>query len=77
MKGGAVMALFGKDKAQEVIIAGHKLICPVCGGAGFFYRQTLLNTAGMTFMKLDWANTAADNYYCAECGYMFWFHPKQ
>lgn len=69
------MAMFGKDRAQEVEKAGRQLICPVCGGLKFFHRTTLLNTAGMTFMKLDWANAEADNYYCAECGYMFWFHP--
>ena len=69
------MALFSKSTPQEVKIAGHKLVCPVCGGESFLHRQTLLNTAGMTFMKLDWANANADNYYCEHCGYMFWFHP--
>ena len=69
------MALFSKDKPQEVEVAGYKLVCPVCGGESFLYRQTLLNTTGMTFLKLDWANANADNYYCANCGYIFWFHP--
>ena len=69
------MALFSGDKAKEVEVKGNKLICPVCGGDRFLYRQTLLNTAGMTFLKLDWANTNADNYCCDNCGYMFWFHP--
>lgn len=64
-----------KRQGYEVIIAGNKLVCPVCGSEHFIHRRTLLNTAGATFMKLDWANLNADNYYCANCGYMFWFHP--
>ncbi|MCR4962750.1 MAG: hypothetical protein K6B40_02560 [Firmicutes bacterium] len=69
------MGLFSGEQAQPVSVAGQELICPVCGGKHFFQRETQLNTAGMTFLGLDWANACAENYYCAQCGYMFWFHP--
>jgi predicted RNA-binding Zn-ribbon protein involved in translation (DUF1610 family) len=62
-------------KPLTVEKADRKLICPVCGNKYFYERETQLNTAGMTFLGLDWANINAENYYCSECGYMFWFHP--
>ena len=71
------MGLFdnSSNSAEKVVINGHDLTCPVCGNDTFFARTTQLNTAGMTFLGLDWANQSAYNYYCSECGYMFWFHP--
>lgn len=60
---------------DEIIIAGKKLVCPICENKRFFAKAVQLNTAGMTFLGLDWANTSADTYYCDACGYMFWFHP--
>ena len=63
-------------KSDRVQVAGHDLICPVCGGELFWERDSQLNTTGMTFLGLDWANTSATNYVCANCGYMFWFHPN-
>lgn len=60
---------------QKVVIRGCELVCPVCGSPYFWERETQLNTTGMTFLGLDWANTNATNYVCDHCGYMFWFHP--
>jgi hypothetical protein len=36
-------------------------------------REALLNTPGMTFLKLDWANATAQCRVCADCGYIHWF----
>lgn len=69
------MGLFGDKKSEEVMVADHKLVCPVCGNDHFFERQIQMNTAGMTFLDMDWANKSAQNYYCDNCGYIFWFHP--
>ena len=70
------MGLFDRDdENQPVWINGNALVCPVCGNDHFWSRETQLNTAGMTFLGLDWANVSAKNYVCSECGYMFWFHP--
>ena len=65
----------GKYDAEKVVIAGRELVCPVCGNSFFYERSTQLNTAGMTLLGLDWANRDALNFYCSNCGYMFWFHP--
>jgi len=64
-----------KEQPQQVEVNGHMLRCPVCGNDTFYTRTTQLNTAGMTFLGLDWANEDALNHYCSACGYMFWFHP--
>ncbi len=61
------------DEVRAVEVSGHKLICPICGGERFAERRSLLNTRGLTFLGLDWANRAAVNYICANCGYIMWF----
>lgn len=50
-----------------------ELVCPICGGKKFYDRQTLMNTAGMTFMGYDWLNAEATNFICADCSYIYWF----
>ncbi len=62
---------------EEIIIAGNKLICPVCKYDKFWHRNTLMNTAGATFLGFDWANKSADNYICDNCDYVYWFHSKK
>ena len=54
-------------------VNGFELICPVCSGKKFNRRSSLLNTRGLTFISLDWANQSAINYICDCCGYIFWF----
>ena len=39
-------------------------------------RTTLMNTKGVTFFGLEWANKAANNYVCDRCGYVLWFLDK-
>ncbi len=65
-----------KPEVKERIIKGHKLECPVCKNDTFWERRTLMNTPGMTFMKLDWANKTAQNYICDDCGHVYWFMDK-
>ncbi len=62
-----------KPEARERIIKGNKLECVICKNDKFWERETLMNTKGMTFLKLDWANKAAQNYICDNCGYVHWF----
>lgn len=69
------MGFFGGNEPETVMIGEHELVCPVCGNKLFYHRTTQLNTTGMTFLGLDWANRSAYNHFCSECGYMFWFHP--
>ncbi len=63
-------------KSEKVQVAGNELVCPVCGYDEFWYRETLMNTAGATFLGFDWANKAAKNYVCDKCGYVYWFLQK-
>ncbi len=60
-------------ESKEHEIKGHKLSCPICNNTRFWTRKSLLNTKGMTFLELDWANKQADNYICDSCGYVMWF----
>lgn len=52
---------------------GRQVTCPICQHDLFWTRTTLMNTAGMTFLGLEWANKVADNYVCADCGHVLWF----
>ncbi|QBA65024.1 hypothetical protein [Muriicola soli] len=64
-----------KTGASPRIIKGRKLKCTICENDTFWMRKTLMNTKGMTFFKLDWANREAENYICDSCGYVHWFLP--
>lgn len=41
---------------ETLNVNGRKLTCPVCDGDAFEKKRGLLNTAGMTLLKLEWAN---------------------
>lgn len=58
---------------NKVDVNGTHLTCPVCGCDEFEHKRVLLNTAGMTLLKLDWANREASCHICRDCGYIFWF----
>jgi len=60
-------------EVAEHSIAGNKLECPVCHHNKFYTRRTLMNTPGMTFLGIEWANKEATNYICEKCGYVMWF----
>lgn len=57
----------------EYRVAGRTIACPHCQHQRFVSGRALLNTAGMTFLKLDWANASATTLVCAECGRIEWF----
>lgn len=66
-----------KDKeAKQRQVKGKKLVCPICGYDQFQTRRTLMNTPGLTFLGLDWANRSADNFICDNCGHVLWFARK-
>jgi predicted nucleic-acid-binding Zn-ribbon protein len=70
------VGLFSKKKSETVGVAGKQLQCVVCGNDHFWQREAQLNTAGMTFLELDWANPSALCCVCDSCGYIHWFMPK-
>jgi predicted nucleic-acid-binding Zn-ribbon protein len=61
------------EKASKRTIDGHPLRCPVCAQDRFWKRQTLMNTRGLTFLGVEWANKQAVNFVCDSCGYVMWF----
>jgi predicted RNA-binding Zn-ribbon protein involved in translation (DUF1610 family) len=60
-------------KVSTVQVKGHPLECTICKHQLFWTRETLLNTPGMTFFGLEWANKSATNYVCDNCGFVMWF----
>ncbi len=53
--------------------ADKPVVCPICTHDRFRSREALLNTRGMSFFNLDWANKEATVYVCDRCGYCLWF----
>jgi predicted nucleic-acid-binding Zn-ribbon protein len=54
-------------------VAGRPVRCPHCGGEHFLEGRAQLNTAGLTFLNLDWANRSAATLACVGCGRLEWF----
>ncbi|GAB2865811.1 hypothetical protein GCM10022221_77700 [Actinocorallia aurea] len=52
---------------------GQVLACVVCRYDHFHTRHYKLNTTGMEFMKLAWANMDATCLVCASCTHIHWF----
>ncbi|MEU6738376.1 hypothetical protein [Streptosporangium sandarakinum] len=53
---------------------GRHLTCDTCGNDRFEQHSWKLQTTGMTFMNLDWANRDATCYVCSVCRRIHWFH---
>ena len=54
-------------------LRGKSIVCPHRGHNQFDQASALLNTPGMTFFGLDWANRTATPLSCKECGRIEWF----
>ena len=63
--------------SKQQTIKGKKLTCTVCSNDTFWERETLMNTAKMSFFNLDWLNKKAKNYICDNCGHVLWFMNKK
>ncbi len=63
-----------KNKEPKEYFAKEKIIeCSHCSNRLFLKSQAQLNTAGLTFMGLDWLNKTANILICKECGQILWF----
>ena len=69
------MGIFKKDEPVPLHIADVQLRCEICKNDRFFTREAMLNTPGLTFFDLDWANASATCAVCSRCGYIHWFLP--
>ena len=63
----------GEPAGEECVVAGKQLVCPHCGGKRFEQAEAQLNTPGLTFLNLDWANRTATVFECVSCGRIEWF----
>ncbi len=68
-----VKAMGEAPEGQQYVVAGKGVKCGHCAGDRFVEGEALLNTAGMTFINLDWANRRAATLACVACGHIEWF----
>ncbi|MBR2835749.1 MAG: DNA-binding protein [Coriobacteriales bacterium] len=66
-------AASNKPAGESYMIAQKQLVCPHCGNKRFYRSEAQLNTAGLTFINLDWANRSASVFECTSCGRLEWF----
>lgn len=57
----------------RVFIHDRQLTCPFCQHQLFSERPIKLNSTGMSFLGLDWANKSATGLICAQCGHIQMF----
>jgi predicted nucleic-acid-binding Zn-ribbon protein len=55
------------------MVADRPVRCLICGGEEFWDRSVQLNTSGLEFLGMEWANAAATGLICTECGYVHEF----
>ena len=78
------MGIFGKKRqlfdssktphsTNTYRLQGKNVVCTQCGFDQFNQAMALLNTPGMTFMGLDWANRTATLLCCKQCGKIEWY----
>jgi len=61
------------ESSSAFTVQGIKVECSHCGHTQFNKREAQLNTAGLTFLNLDWANQSAVVLVCRNCGKLEWF----
>ncbi|WP_327088687.1 hypothetical protein OIE66_41330 [Nonomuraea sp. NBC_01738] len=59
---------------QVILPNGELLHCVVCKNDRFYQNHWKLQTTGMTFFNLDWANRDATCFVCDTCSYIHWFN---
>ena len=65
------------SEPSQYQVRGIALKCPHCANDTFYFREGLLNTAGMEFLDLGWLDQPSSNYICAVCGRIEWFLSKE
>lgn len=64
---------YAGDETQHYSVAGKQVKCTHCGGEDFDRGRAMLNTTGLTFFGLDWANREANLLICTTCSAVRWF----
>ncbi|GGR20403.1 hypothetical protein [Streptomyces roseolus] len=57
-------------KPVRARIGNREIRCLTCGGDVFREREVKLNSTGMEFFNLAWANESATGLICWSCGYV-------
>ena len=52
---------------------GKQIVCEHCDHDQFDEGKAQLNTVGMTFLGMDWANKTATTLMCDACGRIHWY----
>jgi DNA-directed RNA polymerase subunit RPC12/RpoP len=60
-------------ETAQLMVKGRAVRCPMCGHEWFWERRVLLNSRGMTFFGLDWANRESRGMVCDDCGHVLFF----
>ncbi|MEI6739554.1 MAG: hypothetical protein WCK74_04500 [Gemmatimonadaceae bacterium] len=60
-------------EGERYTVADIPVTCKHCQHDRFVEGRAQLNTAGMTFLNLDWANRSAATLTCTACGRIDWF----
>ena len=68
-----VEAMGEAPTGERYTVAGLSVTCRHCKGDKFVEGRALLNSAGMTFFNLDWADRNAAILTCTACGHIEWF----
>ena len=68
-----VSAALESEGPRSYQVAGAVLRCPVCQHDKFARGSAQLNTAGMTFVGLDWAQREVTTLACVQCSRLEWF----
>ncbi|GGK96101.1 hypothetical protein Ppa06_64230 [Planomonospora parontospora subsp. parontospora] len=63
-----------KDPQTVTLPHGGNLSCDTCQSELFEHHRWKLQTTGMSFMNLDWANRDATCFVCTTCRRIHWFH---
>ena len=68
-----IQAMGETPQGDRYTVAGRPVSCLHCHHDHFVEGRAQLNTAGMTYLNLDWANRSAATLTCTECGRIEWF----
>ncbi|MDD5766606.1 MAG: hypothetical protein PHW79_10225 [Candidatus Marinimicrobia bacterium] len=61
------------EDAENQIIDGHRLVCPLCGHDRFWKRITVMITPAAATWNWLPGSKKSINYICDRCGYIFSF----
>jgi hypothetical protein len=64
------------SRSPKLVTVGPQrvpLYCLVCRGQLFTAREIKLNTSGMEFLGMEWANRSGTGLICDTCGFVHTF----